>query len=141
MANGGATGSPRRGTNASGNILQGNYIGVNPAGTAAAAPPNGNVGVEISNGANSNLVGADGSSALSKEGERIHGNFFGQSSFATHALCHERNVVKVPDDAPLELLGPLASFESDFYRSEAWSTTRPKVGSSVQFFTRAETKS
>lgn len=51
---------------------------------------------------------ADGSSALSKEGERIHGNFFGQSSFATHALCHERNVVKVPGDAPLELLGPLA---------------------------------
>ena len=51
---------------------------------------------------------ADGSSALSKDGERIHGNFFGQSSFATHALCHERNVVKVPGNAPLELLGPLA---------------------------------
>ncbi len=51
---------------------------------------------------------ADGSSALSKNGERIHGNFFGQSSFATHALCHERNIVKVPKDAPLELLGPLA---------------------------------
>lgn len=51
---------------------------------------------------------ADGSTALSKEGERIHGNFFGQSSFATHALCHERNVVKVPKDVPLELLGPLA---------------------------------
>lgn len=50
----------------------------------------------------------DGSSALSKEGERIHGNFFGQSSFATHALCHERNVVKVPTDVRLELLGPLA---------------------------------
>jgi aryl-alcohol dehydrogenase len=50
----------------------------------------------------------DSSSALSKNGERIHGNFFGQSSFATHALCHERNVVKVPGDAPLELLGPLA---------------------------------
>jgi aryl-alcohol dehydrogenase len=51
---------------------------------------------------------ADGSSALSKGGELIHGNFFGQSSFATHALCHERNIVKVPKDAPLELLGPLA---------------------------------
>ena len=35
-------------------------------------------------------------------------NFFGQSSFATHALCHERNVVKVSKDARLELLGPLA---------------------------------
>ncbi|MGO7345547.1 NAD(P)-dependent alcohol dehydrogenase [Rhizobium johnstonii] len=50
----------------------------------------------------------DGSSALSAGGERIHGNFFGQSSFATHAICHEVNVVKVPDTAPLELLGPLA---------------------------------
>jgi len=51
---------------------------------------------------------ADGSSALSKDGERINGNFFGQSSFATHAVCHERNVVKVPTDVSLELLGPLA---------------------------------
>jgi aryl-alcohol dehydrogenase len=51
---------------------------------------------------------ADGTSALSKEGERINGNFFGQSSFADHAICHEANVVKVPDDVPLELLGPLA---------------------------------
>ncbi|WP_027681654.1 NAD(P)-dependent alcohol dehydrogenase [Rhizobium leguminosarum] len=50
----------------------------------------------------------DGSSALSAGAERIHGNFFGQSSFATHAICHEVNVVKVPDSAPLELLGPLA---------------------------------
>lgn len=53
-------------------------------------------------------VRPDGTSPLSKGGERIHGNFFGQSSFATHALCHERNVVKVPRDAPLERLGPLA---------------------------------
>ena len=50
----------------------------------------------------------DGSRALSKDGERIYSNFFGQSSFATHALCHQRNVVKVPKEAPLELLGPLA---------------------------------
>lgn len=51
---------------------------------------------------------ADGSSALSAAGERVNGNFFGQSSFATHALCGERNVVRVPEDVPLELLGPLA---------------------------------
>ena len=49
----------------------------------------------------------DGSSGLAKEGEKIHGNFFGQSSFASFALCHERNVVKVRGDVPLELLGPL----------------------------------
>ncbi|MBB5262383.1 NAD(P)-dependent alcohol dehydrogenase [Rhizobium leguminosarum] len=51
---------------------------------------------------------ADGSSGLSCEGERVHGNIFGQSSFASHALCHERNIVKVPEDADLALLGPLA---------------------------------
>ena len=49
----------------------------------------------------------DGSSALSKDGETIRANFFGQSSFASHALAHERNVVKVPADVDLALLGPL----------------------------------
>jgi len=50
----------------------------------------------------------DGSSSLSADGQLINSNFFGQSSFATHAICHENNVVKVPNDVPLELLGPLA---------------------------------
>jgi aryl-alcohol dehydrogenase len=50
---------------------------------------------------------ADGSSGLAKGSEKIHGNFFGQSSFASFALCHEQNVVKVRRDVPLELLGPL----------------------------------
>jgi aryl-alcohol dehydrogenase len=51
---------------------------------------------------------ADGTSALSANGEKVHANFFGQSSFASHAICHEANVVKVPDDVELELMGPLA---------------------------------
>ncbi len=50
----------------------------------------------------------DGTTSLSKGDETIHSNFFGQSSFATYAICNELNVVKVPDSAPLELLGPLA---------------------------------
>lgn len=56
-----------------------------------------------------NFMGArpDGISGLSKSGETIHANIFGQSSFATYALCHERNAVKVPTSAPLEILGPL----------------------------------
>ncbi|MGA9007529.1 MAG: zinc-binding dehydrogenase [Xanthobacteraceae bacterium] len=37
----------------------------------------------------------------------VHDHFFGQSSFGTYALAHERTVVKVPKDAPLERLGPL----------------------------------
>ena len=50
----------------------------------------------------------DGSTALSKGEERIHSNFFGQSSFANFALCRQANVVKVPGNLPLDLLGPLA---------------------------------
>lgn len=49
----------------------------------------------------------DGTTALHDEAGEISSNFFGQSSFATHALTYERNVVKVPDDVPLELVGPL----------------------------------
>lgn len=49
----------------------------------------------------------DGSKAIHGEGGDIASNFFGQSSFASHALTYERNVVKVPDDVPLEILGPL----------------------------------
>ncbi|MGA3294793.1 MAG: NAD(P)-dependent alcohol dehydrogenase [Candidatus Acidiferrales bacterium] len=53
----------------------------------------------------------DGTNALHLVGKPtgavIHGHFFGQSSFATYALATERNVVKVPNDLPLELLAPL----------------------------------
>jgi len=50
----------------------------------------------------------DGSSGIRLGGKPASANFFGQSSFATHALAFERNVVKIEDpDAPLELLGPL----------------------------------
>ena len=50
----------------------------------------------------------DGSSPLKKGREHIYGNFFGQSSFASLAICNQRNVVKVRKDVPLDLLGPLA---------------------------------
>ncbi|MGE0829646.1 MAG: NAD(P)-dependent alcohol dehydrogenase [Hyphomonadaceae bacterium] len=49
----------------------------------------------------------DGSKAIRAEGEAIASNFFGQSSFGSYALTYERNLVKAPANAPLELLGPL----------------------------------
>jgi aryl-alcohol dehydrogenase len=51
----------------------------------------------------------DGSTALSLDSQPVASHFFGQSSFASHAITLERNVVKV-DAAGLELshLGPLA---------------------------------
>ena len=49
----------------------------------------------------------DGSTTLRKGDQEIHGSFFCQSSFANYALANERNVVKVRDDIPVEILGPL----------------------------------
>ena len=51
---------------------------------------------------------ADGSTLLAKNGTPVYSAFFQQSSFGTFALTQERYAVKVRQDAPLELLGPLA---------------------------------
>ena len=47
----------------------------------------------------------DGSNALQRSG--VRGHFFGQSSFATHALATERNLVKVPKKLILDVMAPL----------------------------------
>ena len=47
----------------------------------------------------------DGSNALHRS--EVCGHFFGQSSFATHALATERNLVVVPKNLSLQLLAPL----------------------------------
>ena len=52
----------------------------------------------------------DGSATTHQDDRPVNANFFGQSSFATHALAHARNVVKVPESAdaiPFETLAPL----------------------------------
>lgn len=49
----------------------------------------------------------DGSATLRDAAGEINGRFFGQSSFASHAVVRARDVVKVPADVPLDLLGPL----------------------------------
>ncbi|OBT60395.1 hypothetical protein VE03_10074 [Pseudogymnoascus sp. 23342-1-I1] len=51
---------------------------------------------------------SDGSKAYaSTSGEAVTSHFFGQSSFARHAVVMKRSVIKVPADAPLQLLAPL----------------------------------
>ncbi|MFI0355210.1 NAD(P)-dependent alcohol dehydrogenase [Actinomadura sp. 9N407] len=45
--------------------------------------------------------------ATDADGKAVHNRWFGQSSFATHALATARNVVPVPDEVPVHLLGPL----------------------------------
>ncbi len=56
-----------------------------------------------------NYIGrrSDGTSALRRDGAPIGSNFFGQSSFASHALAYETNLVIVPDGIPLSVAAPL----------------------------------
>lgn len=49
----------------------------------------------------------DGSSALSQAGAPLHGHFFGQSSFATHAVADARGAVPIPASIPLHVAAPL----------------------------------
>jgi len=49
----------------------------------------------------------DGTSAISNEAGPVSSNFFGQSTFAGHAITYERNVVKVDPSLPVEIMGPL----------------------------------
>jgi aryl-alcohol dehydrogenase len=49
----------------------------------------------------------DGRMTIRDPSGPISSGYFGQSSFATHALAYENNCVKIAADAPLELVGPL----------------------------------
>lgn len=47
-------------------------------------------------------------SAIARQGETdVHGNWFGQSTFATQAIVRATNAIRVRKDSPIELLGPL----------------------------------
>jgi aryl-alcohol dehydrogenase len=48
----------------------------------------------------------DGTTALSRDGELVHSHFFGQSSFARHAVATARNVVKLADGVPFDIAAP-----------------------------------
>ena len=50
---------------------------------------------------------SDGSKTLRDASGDISGSFFGQSSFGSHALANQRNVIKIDKDAPLEIMGAL----------------------------------
>ncbi|WP_329309922.1 NAD(P)-dependent alcohol dehydrogenase [Streptomyces sp. NBC_01262] len=80
-----------------------------------------------------NLIGgtrADGSATLSRDGENLGGHFFGQSSFARHALVDERSLVKVPADAPLDLLAPLGCGVQTGVGA-VWNVLQPRPGDAI----------
>lgn len=75
----------------------------------------------------------DGSPTLHKDGQVIHGSFFCQSSFADFALASERNVVKVGEDLPLEVLAPMGCGVMTG-AGAVMNSLQPRPGSSIAVF-------
>ena len=53
------------------------------------------------------LGGRPAGPSIRHQGSPITGNFFCQSSFATYAIATARNVVRIDEGLPLEILAPL----------------------------------
>ena len=75
----------------------------------------------------------DGTTTLRKGDQVIHGSFFCQSSFADFALANERNVVKVQDDVPLEILGPMGCGVMTG-AGAVMNSLQPRPGASIAIF-------
>ncbi|ONM48013.1 NAD(P)-dependent alcohol dehydrogenase [Nocardia donostiensis] len=82
-----------------------------------------------------NMTGArlDGTTPLRKDGAPILGSWFGQSSWARHAVVTERNAIKVDNDLPLEILGPLGC-GIQTGAGAVLNTLEPRPGSSIAIF-------
>lgn len=74
----------------------------------------------------------DGSNALHGDGE-VHGFFMSQSSFATHAIASERNVVQVAEEADLDVAGPLGC-GIQTGAGAVINRLRPEAGSTIAIF-------
>ncbi|MGW0601158.1 NAD(P)-dependent alcohol dehydrogenase [Streptomyces sp. NPDC002776] len=73
---------------------------------------------------------ADGTTPLSLDARPLHAGFFGQSSFATHAVVHERGVVKVDSGLPAAVAAPLGcSVQTG--AGTVLNRLRPEPGSSL----------
>lgn len=78
-------------------------------------------------------VRRDGTATVTRDGAPIGGHFFGQSSFAAHALVDERSLVKVDSEAPLEYLAPLGcGVQTGF--GTVWNILAPAPGSALVVF-------
>ena len=75
----------------------------------------------------------DGRIPLKKNGSPVSGGFFQQSAFATHALATEGNVVRLPDDLPLEVAAAFACGVNTG-AGAVLNVLKPQPGSSVAVF-------
>lgn len=65
--------------------------------------------------------------------QRVSGGFFQQSAFATHALATEANLVKLPDDLPLEIAAAFACGVNTG-AGAVLNVLKPPAGSSIALF-------
>ncbi|HET8976530.1 MAG TPA: NAD(P)-dependent alcohol dehydrogenase [Solirubrobacteraceae bacterium] len=75
----------------------------------------------------------DGSTALRTESGPVHSHFFSQSSFATHAIATERNIVKLDASVPLEVAAPFGC-GIQTGAGAVLNALRPPAGSSIAVF-------
>lgn len=72
----------------------------------------------------------DGSTGLSRDGEKVYGQFFGQSSFATHCLANEQQATLL--DPSLDLtIAPAFACGVQTGAGTVANGLRPKVGDSL----------
>lgn len=75
----------------------------------------------------------DGRVPLRSGDAPVYGAFFQQSSFATHSLATQANVVKLPDDLPLEVAAAFACGVNTG-AGAVLNVLRPRPGSSLAVF-------
>lgn len=75
----------------------------------------------------------DDTITMHKNGQAVHGSFFSQSSFADFALANERNVVKVPNEIPLEILAPMGCGVMTG-AGAVMNSLQPRPGASIAVF-------
>jgi aryl-alcohol dehydrogenase len=75
----------------------------------------------------------DGSTLLRKNSAPVYSAYFQQSSFSSHAIANERFVVKVRNDAPLDLIGPFAC-SGQTGAGAVFNSMKPKPGESFAVF-------
>ncbi|PWN03514.1 NAD(P)-dependent alcohol dehydrogenase [Nocardioides silvaticus] len=76
---------------------------------------------------------ADGSTTMRRGEQTVFGSFFGQSSFARHALAYADNCVVVPKDLDLSLLAPYGcGFQTG--AGTVLEVLRPAAGESLVVF-------
>lgn len=73
---------------------------------------------------------SDGSTSLTRDGQKIHSHFFGQSSFSTYAITNESSLVKAPVGTDVAKLGPLACGISTG-AGAVFNALRPGLGSTL----------